>query len=112
MPIYNKLVRDLIPTIIAADGKSCETKILDETTYKLELQKKLHEELAEYLATDNDTDAIEELADLLELIHALTTIHNATPQQLENVRAKKAAKRGGFDERIFLVEVHDHDTNQ
>ncbi|MGL6009783.1 MAG: nucleoside triphosphate pyrophosphohydrolase, partial [Culicoidibacterales bacterium] len=108
MPIYNKLVRDRIPTIIANDGKSCDTQILNETTYKLELHKKLHEELAEYLETDNDTDAIEELADLLELIHALTTIHNATPEQLEHIRAQKAEKRGGFNERIFLVEVHEH----
>lgn len=109
MPIYNKLVRDLIPAIIEADNKTCETKILDDASYRQELQKKLHEELAEYLATDNDTEALEELADLLELLHALTTVHQSSPAELELIRAHKAEKRGGFAEKIFLVEVHDHE---
>lgn len=109
MPVYNKLVRDLIPAIIEADHKTCETKVLDDPTYRQELQKKLHEELAEYLATDNDTDALEELADLLELLHALTTVHKSSPAELEVIRAQKAAKRGGFAEKIFLVAVQDHE---
>lgn len=29
MPIYNKLVRDLIPNIIESEGKTCVTYILD-----------------------------------------------------------------------------------
>ncbi len=76
------------------------------------ITKKLHEELAEYLETTNDSDAMEELADLLELIHSLTYIHSSNPIELEEIRLKKAEKRGGFNDRIFLVEVHDNDSNQ
>ena len=52
-------------------------------------------------------DAIEELADLLELIHAAAAVYDTTFEELEKIRVDKAKKRGGFDERIFLIEVED-----
>ncbi|RAV17802.1 nucleoside triphosphate pyrophosphohydrolase [Paenibacillus contaminans] len=105
MPTYNKLVRDRIPEIIAGNGKACSTRILDESEYKAELRTKLAEELNEYLEAANDTDAMEELADILELLHALTAVHGSTVEQLESIRANKAEKRGGFKDRIFLIDV-------
>ena len=45
MPIHNKLVRDKIPQIIKASGKSPTTKILNEKEYITELRKKSQEEL-------------------------------------------------------------------
>ena len=46
--IYNKLVRDKIPEIIEADGKTCKTEILSDEEYLKMLDAKLDEELAEY----------------------------------------------------------------
>ena len=63
---YNKLVRDRIPEIIEASGKTCVTEILSEETYLRMVDAKLYEELAEYHRDQN----IEELADLLEVIYA------------------------------------------
>ncbi|WP_342512115.1 nucleoside triphosphate pyrophosphohydrolase [Sporosarcina sp. FSL K6-1522] len=108
MPIYNKLVRDLIPDIIKKDSKTCVTYRLDDSQYITEVNKKMHEELVEYEETITPNDAVEELADLLELIHAAAKFHGVTVEELEAVRAEKAAKRGGFGERIFLVEVEDN----
>lgn len=107
MPTYNKLVRDRIPEIITGNGKTCSTRILDEEENRAELRTKLVEELNEYLEAANDTDAMEELADLLELLHALTAVHGSTVEQLESIRANKAEKRGGFKDRIFLIDVED-----
>ncbi|MBM7648652.1 putative house-cleaning noncanonical NTP pyrophosphatase (MazG superfamily) [Bacillus ectoiniformans] len=107
MPVYNKLVRDRIPEVIEQAGKTFTTRILDEQEYKQELRKKMDEELVEYKTANNDEEAMEELADLLELIHAATKIHGADFDQLESIRKKKADKRGGFDERIYLIEVED-----
>lgn len=45
---YNKLVRDRIPEIIEASGKTCKTMILDDVEYLRMLDAKLDEELAEY----------------------------------------------------------------
>ena len=37
---YNKLVRDKIPEIIEASGKTCETEILSDEEYLQMLEKK------------------------------------------------------------------------
>lgn len=107
MPTYNKLVRDRIPEIISRNGSVSNTRILDETEYKTELRNKLVEELNEYLEATDDQSAMEELSDILELLHALTAIHGSTVEQLEILRADKAEKRGGFKERIYLIDVQD-----
>ncbi|GAJ58566.1 hypothetical protein B23_1777 [Geobacillus thermoleovorans B23] len=107
MPMYNKLVRDRIPTIIEQAGKTFTTRILDDEEYRKELQKKAFEELEEYVQAETDEAALEELADVLEIIHALAECHGASIEQVEQIRAKKAEKRGGFRDKIFLIEVHD-----
>ena len=107
MPIYNKLVRDRIPEIIEKDGKKFSTKILSNDEYIKSLKEKSFEELKEYVNAENNEDAIEELADLLEIIHALAECHGASFEKVEEIRKKKAEKRGGFKEKIFLIEVED-----
>ncbi|MHA6533705.1 nucleoside triphosphate pyrophosphohydrolase [Paenibacillus sp. BAC0078] len=105
MPIYNKLVRDKIPEIIRSSGKNCSCLALEEETYIAELKKKLREEVDEYTRAANDEEGLEELADILEVVHALAQIHKVLPGDVEKIRAKKAEERGGFKDRIFLVEA-------
>ncbi|WP_042355662.1 nucleoside triphosphate pyrophosphohydrolase [Bacillus rubiinfantis] len=107
MPIHNKLVRDRIPEIIEGTGKKFSTRVLENQEYIKELKTKSFEELNEYMNAKNDGDAIEELADLLEIIHALAECHKGTIDTVEEVRRQKAEKRGGFKEKIFLIEVED-----
>ncbi|WP_442600032.1 nucleoside triphosphate pyrophosphohydrolase [Neobacillus sp. D3-1R] len=107
MPIYNKLVRDKIPEVIESTGKKFSTRILTEDEYITELKKKSFEELEEYIHTNNDKDAIEELADLLEIIHAFAEYHGTIFDEIEEVRKSKEKKRGGFKEKVFLIEVED-----
>lgn len=73
----------------------------------MEAKKKFHEELAEYEEATTDADAVEELADLLELIQALAKTHGVTVEELEAVQTKKQQQRGGFEERLYLIEVED-----
>ena len=98
---YSKLVRDRIPDIIKFSGKSCITEILSDEDYLRMVDAKLDEELAEYHKDQN----IEELADLMEVIYAAAIARGYTLEQLERVRADKAAKRGGFAKKILLKEV-------
>ena len=98
---YNKLVRDRIPEIIEGSGKSCVVELLDDDDYLRAIDAKLDEELAEYHEEQN----IEELADLLEVIRAAAVARGYTVEELERVRAEKAAKRGGFEKKLFLREV-------
>lgn len=107
MPTYNKLVRDRIPEIIEKTGKKFSMKILDDSEYIQELKKKSFEELEEYVNTTNDEDSIEELADVLEILHALAAHHGASIDKVEEVRKRKAEKRGGFHDKVFLIEVSE-----
>ena len=100
---YNKLVRDRIPEIIVGTGKTCSTETLSDTDYLRMLDVKLDEELAEYHKDQN----LEELADLLEVVRAAAIARGYTLEELEQVRAEKAAKRGGFEKRILLKEVYE-----
>ena len=99
--IYNKLVRDKIPEIIEASGKTCETEILSDDEYLQMLDKKLDEELAEYHQEQN----IEELADLLEVLYAIAKARGYSIEELEQVRSEKQKVRGGFERRILLKKV-------
>ncbi|TWP15977.1 phosphoribosyl-ATP pyrophosphohydrolase [TM7 phylum sp. oral taxon 353] len=103
MPIYNKLVRDRILEIIKANGQKATHRILSADEYAVELTKKLFEEVEEY-SRDKNTD---ELADIMEVVYTLARLHNCTPEELDKLRANKAKKRGGFNEKIFLIEVID-----
>lgn len=103
MIIYNKLVRDRIPEIIAASGKTCETVVLDLVEYRTHLQTKLREELAEY----EESGTIEELVDVVEIIRALAESEGVSPQQFETMRLGKAEARGAFRKRLLLIGVSE-----
>ena len=98
---YNKLIRDRIPEIIEASGKTCVTEVLSDEEYLKMIDAKLDEELSEYHKDQN----IEELADLLEVIRAAAIARGYSIEELEKVRAEKAAKRGGFEKKLLLKEV-------
>ncbi|MEI2664064.1 nucleoside triphosphate pyrophosphohydrolase [Rossellomorea sp. LJF3] len=107
MPTYNKRVRDKIPQIIENTGKKFLTKILIDQDYIKYLKEKSYEEMDEYCAAESNEEAVEELADLLEIIQALAKQHGSSLEEVESVRKEKAEKRGGFEEKIFLIEVED-----
>jgi predicted house-cleaning noncanonical NTP pyrophosphatase (MazG superfamily) len=99
--VYNKLVRDRIPEIIAGDGKKAKTRILNDKEYRRELIKKLEEEtkeLAKY-------PSAEELADIKELVIAIRESLKIHAGTLEDIRRKKASERGRFKNKIFLESV-------
>jgi predicted house-cleaning noncanonical NTP pyrophosphatase (MazG superfamily) len=98
---HNKLVRDKIPEIIAQSGKQCTVEVLDNETYLRMADAKLDEELAEY----HESHSLEELADLMEVIYAVTQARGHTLEELETVRAKKAAARGAFQKKLLLRDV-------
>lgn len=107
MAVHNKLVRDNMQQIILEAGRKPITKILNQEDYITELRKKSNEELQEYLTAETNEEALEELADLLEVIHALAIIHDASIEEVQKIRVKKAEKRGGFSDKVFLIEVTD-----
>lgn len=100
---YNKLVRDKIPEIIKASGKQASFEKKSGTELLKLLNQKLDEELLEYKESDN----IEELADLVEVVYGILKYKNVSIDEFEKIRNDKNNKRGSFDEGIILIEVID-----
>lgn len=96
--IHNKLVRDRIPEIIEKSGKTASARMLSHEEYLKRLDEKLSEELNEYLKDQS----MEEIADLLEVIHAVVNARGSDMDEVEKIRLQKKEKRGGFEQRIFL----------
>lgn len=101
MKTYNKLVRDKIPEIINSDNRKAVTRILDDEEYLNELNKKLREEVSEYLEDNN----VEELADIVEVIYGILNAKNVKLEEFENIRQAKVDKRGAFKDKIFLEKI-------
>jgi len=102
--IKPKLVRDKIPEIIEAEGFKPLTRILDNKEYGDRLIDKIHEETEEFsLAIKDNTNPVEELADILELINAAAEYVGSSVTEVEKERLKKLEKRGGFKKRIMLL---------
>ncbi len=98
MKKINKLVRDRIPEIIMKKGETPIVKILDDEQYLIELNKKLKEEVNEYIADES----IEELADITEVIYALVEAKGKTIEEFEKIRLDKRENRGAFKDKVYL----------
>ena len=99
---YNKLVRDKIPeNINSMEGRKATWRIMDDDEYIKELNKKLLEEVHEFI----EENAVEELADVMEVIQSIMRIKNISYEELKNVQQMKREKKGGFSNKIYLVEV-------
>jgi predicted house-cleaning noncanonical NTP pyrophosphatase (MazG superfamily) len=101
MPPYDKLIRDKIPEVIAKNNQQAEIRTLNDDEFAWELEKKLQEEVGEYLQDKSP----EELADILEVVFALGELQGYGQSQLERLRTQKAQERGGFKKKLFLVRV-------
>lgn len=99
---YDKLVRDRIPEIIAANGDSSVTHIAQDEEYWQKLKEKLLEEAQEFISDETP----EEMADLLEVIEAIYSYRKFDKMAIEVLRKEKYRKRGGFKKRIILEETN------
>lgn len=94
-----KLVRDRVPELIRDDGGEPDTRTAHEAEYTALLRVKLLEEVQEFF----DSDAADELVDVIEVVYALAREKGVDAKQLEKLRAAREVERGGFTERTVLI---------
>lgn len=90
-----KLVRDLVPDLIRAEGGDPVTYRAAPAEHLDRLLAKLVEEAAEAAGATGD-DLLEELADVLEVLRAISAHHGVPFDRIEELRTRKSAERGGF----------------
>lgn len=98
-----KLVRDRIPELILQRGAQPIVRSLTGPERLEWLKKKLLEECNEFL----DQPTIEELADIMEVVHSLSVAIGSSPKAADEVRRRKAASRGAFHDGILLLRVEE-----
>jgi Uncharacterized conserved protein len=99
----NKLVRDKIPGVIGEKGEMPNFRLLDDDEFLAALNEKLLEEVAEYM----ESKKLEELADILQVICAISEIIGGGQRELEYIRDEKAVERGSFNMHVFLESIDD-----
>jgi predicted house-cleaning noncanonical NTP pyrophosphatase (MazG superfamily) len=97
---YNKLVRDKIPEYIRSKGDVPIIHIADDKEYWKKLKEKLSEEVKEFLKSE----AIEEIADIQEVIDAICKHKKFNDAKIRRIKIRKAKERGTFKKKIILEE--------
>lgn len=101
-----KLVRDKVGELPwrHEQAKAALRFVHDETEFVSLLRQKLLEEVGEFLEAGNDVDAIEEAADILEVIHAILARRSifAPIEQVIREHDRKREQRGGFERGLVL----------
>ena len=104
-----KLVRNLIPTIIAQEKKQDGSSRIpqfyqaNDQEYWKKLKEKLLEEVTEFI----DSEEIIELADIFEVLEAIMVIRRVSLDQLTIIKNNKARTYGTFSEKIILTSKGD-----
>lgn len=104
---FEKLVRDRIPEIIQASGRTCEITVLEGDAFDKALRAKLAEESREVEAATTQAELLLELADVLEVLEALTALHQIEWEAVRAKQAERRLERGGFERRIWLQATED-----
>lgn len=108
---YPKLVRDKIPEIIRQNGEEAPFRTLTKDEFFEYLKKKILEEAEELAAASTDSNLVEEMADIMEILGALQQLKGVTPEQVKQVQDEKRAKRGGFEQRLLMLNNGRADMN-
>ena len=100
---FDKLVRDKMLGIFVAEGVHANYRKVSGEEYWHYLKAKLMEETLELLR-DRD-GGVGELADILEVVDAMSMFHGITTTQLKEMVDEKYMKRGGFLEGVVLESI-------
>lgn len=103
--VFKKLVRDKMPESIEKRGEIVTHLKINGDQLVRALKTKLLEEAIEVFDTQSSSDTQEELADVLEVIHAISKHLNISMKSIEETRKQKRDKRGGFDQGVVLVKT-------
>jgi [ribosomal protein S5]-alanine N-acetyltransferase len=101
----NKLWRDKAVERMENLGSKIHWKRLDDVQADKQLRLKMLEESQEVLEAKSKDELIEELADVLEVMQALSKVNNISWDDIVLVQNKKRQERGGFDDRKFVTNA-------
>jgi predicted house-cleaning noncanonical NTP pyrophosphatase (MazG superfamily) len=99
---YDKLIRDRVPELMAAEGVRFEVVPLDPSEFRRALLAKLVEEAVEAGEASDRVALLREIADVFEVLDALLALEGASVDQARAVQRERRETRGGFAGRLVL----------
>lgn len=106
-----KLIRDNVIDNMQNEGVLVHGRVMEQDEFIAKLKDKLQEEAREVGQTENEEELTEELADVLEVIHALSKATRIPLEQIEKVRLAKQKIKGGFDRKIYSSYMDVEEAN-
>ena len=91
-------MRDRVIEKKVSEGEKPAYHIASDEEYWQMLKLKLREEAAEFAAMEKQ----EELADVLEVMHAIAEFKKISFEEIEKTRLEKKNEKGGFSKKIIL----------
>lgn len=99
---YDKLIRDHVPKLCAKKGIECKYRqITDPHEFHRYLRKKLIEEVNELLKSE----AVEEFADVAEVLDYLAKLKGYKLFQRIQTQDTKRCTHGDFSQKLVLLET-------
>ncbi len=109
---FNKLIRSNLPGRMKKEGVYLSGRSLTDEEFAKELKNKLVEEAGEVQDTQSREDLIKELADVMEVIETLTSLHGITKEEIEKERLLKCQINGHFLAANFVDYIEVPITNR
>lgn len=106
----NKLIRDGVFEQMLARGQKPESRALNDEEILEALQQKILEEGKEF--DPKSEKALEELADLMEVIEGLANELGSDLEALRQVQLHKRNKVGAFKKRAYVGMLHLQDDDE
>jgi len=107
---YNKLVRDQIKAKIELKGEACEVRVIaDVAEYQQELLKKVQEEATALSMVRSREEFLDEYADLMVVLDALTTQLEISEADIQVVLKENVERKGLYKSRHYLCWSADTD---
>ncbi|HBN21922.1 MAG TPA: phosphoribosyl-ATP pyrophosphohydrolase [Holosporales bacterium] len=100
--LVQKLIRDNFAQLDHWEG----TRVLSKDDFTHELKRKLIEEAEEVMESKSLEEVLEELADVQDIVDTLAKHLEVSKTDISKAQAKKLAKRGGFERRIFAEVIN------
>lgn len=97
-----KLVRDKIPIAIGTNKNFKFRKIESDEEFCKLLKLKLLEESQEVVRAESDSDLIEEIVDIMEIVDILIKFLRFDTKKIKELREKKRQTKGGFSKRLMI----------
>ena len=104
--LFNKIIRKKIYKRLLSKNLDVEVKKLNKSERIEAIQNKLLEEINEVIAAKNKAELIEEIADVIEVLHCFCTENAISFTDIEAQRSKKAQIDGNLDPKQLIYSVN------